>query len=180
LQVAKARKQKLKVFRTPIGFHDAYVAAPSQKAALEAWGAGTNLFTAGTAELVTDRTLIEEPLSKPGEVIKRPRGSAKEHMAALGRSGPKGQRGESRTKPGTKDRAKAKPSRAALERAEAALAGVEKQQAEKRGALDREEEALKKRRQALEEKQHRAMERAVEKRDAAEKRYREAMARWDG
>lgn len=32
------RKQKLKVYRTPIGFHDAYVAAPSQKAALKAWG----------------------------------------------------------------------------------------------------------------------------------------------
>ena len=29
---------KLKVYRTPIGFHDAYVAAPSQKAALDAWG----------------------------------------------------------------------------------------------------------------------------------------------
>jgi hypothetical protein len=28
---------KLKVFRTPIGFHDAYVAAPSKKAALAAW-----------------------------------------------------------------------------------------------------------------------------------------------
>ena len=38
------RKLKLKVFRTPIGFHDAYVAAPSQKAALEAWGADSNIF----------------------------------------------------------------------------------------------------------------------------------------
>ena len=28
--------RKLKVFRTPTGFHDAYVAAPSRKAALEA------------------------------------------------------------------------------------------------------------------------------------------------
>ena len=27
------RATKLKVYRTPIGFHDAYVAAPSQKAA---------------------------------------------------------------------------------------------------------------------------------------------------
>ena len=39
------RKPKLKVYSTPIGFHDALVAAPSQKAALEAWGAGTNLFS---------------------------------------------------------------------------------------------------------------------------------------
>ena len=41
------RKQKLKVYCTPVGFHDAYVAAPSQKAALQAWGAKTNLFAQG-------------------------------------------------------------------------------------------------------------------------------------
>ena len=50
------RKQKLKVFVTSIGFHDAYVAAPSQKAALEAWGADSNIFAQGIAEQVTDRS----------------------------------------------------------------------------------------------------------------------------
>src|SRR5919106_3372766 len=79
----KARKQKLKVFRTPIGFHDAYVAAPSQRAALEAWGAEANIFAQGIAEQVTDPKLMEEPLARPGEVIKRLRGSAEEHVAAL-------------------------------------------------------------------------------------------------
>jgi hypothetical protein len=34
---ALAAKIELKVYRTPIGFHDALVAAASQKAALEAW-----------------------------------------------------------------------------------------------------------------------------------------------
>ncbi len=63
------RKQKLKVFRTPIGFHDAYVAAPSQKAALEAWGADGNLFAQGIAEQVTDPELMEEPLASPGKVL---------------------------------------------------------------------------------------------------------------
>ena len=62
--------RKLKVFRTPIGFHDAYVAAPSRKAALEAWGAGGNLFARGTAEEVTDPKLTAEPLRHPGEVIR--------------------------------------------------------------------------------------------------------------
>ena len=52
------RKSKLKVFRTPIGFHDAYVAAPSQKAALEAWGAEGNLFAQGIAEQVIDPELM--------------------------------------------------------------------------------------------------------------------------
>ena len=76
------RKQKLKVFRTAIGFHDAYVAAPSRKAALEAWGADANIFAQGIAEQVTDPKLMEEPLSRPGEVIRKLRGSAEEHVAA--------------------------------------------------------------------------------------------------
>ena len=83
------RKQKLKVFVTPIGFHDAYVAAPSQKAALEAWGADSNIFAQGIAEQVTDPKLMEEPLASPGKVIKRVRGSADEHFAELDRAAPK-------------------------------------------------------------------------------------------
>lgn len=72
------------MFRTPSGFHDAYVAAPSQKAALEAWGSATNLFAAGAAELVTDSKLTKEPLARPGEVIRKLRGSADEQLRALG------------------------------------------------------------------------------------------------
>ena len=82
--MAKPRKSKLKVFRIPIGFHDAYVAAPSQKAALEAWGSDSNLFAAGAAELVTDAALTRVPLERPGEVIKVLRGSRAEQVAALG------------------------------------------------------------------------------------------------
>ena len=78
-----AKAGKLKVFRTPIGFHDAYVAAPSQKAALEAWGSDHNLFARGEAELVDDPALTAEPLARPGEVIKRLRGTAEEQLAAL-------------------------------------------------------------------------------------------------
>src|SRR5688572_7597704 len=78
-----ARAAKLKVFRTPIGFHDAYVAAPSQKAAIEAWGSDRDLFARGEAELVSDPKLAAEPLANPGKVIKRLRGTAKEQIAAL-------------------------------------------------------------------------------------------------
>lgn len=77
------RKQKLKVFRTPIGFHDAYVAAPSQKAALEAWGSDSDLFARVSAEQVTDPALTKAPLEAPGEVVTVPRGTKKEHLAAL-------------------------------------------------------------------------------------------------
>ena len=86
--MAKAkRKQKLKVFRTPIGFHDAYVAAPSQKAALEAWGADANLFARGEAEEVTEPKLAKAPLEHPGKVVKVLRGTKAEHLAALGKKG---------------------------------------------------------------------------------------------
>jgi hypothetical protein len=44
-----ARSARLKVFRTPIGFHDAYIAAPSQKAALEAWGSDKDIFSSVAA-----------------------------------------------------------------------------------------------------------------------------------
>jgi hypothetical protein len=74
---------KLKVYRTPIGFHDAYIAASSQKAALQAWGSDANLFARGVAEIVTDPKLTDEPLSRPGEIIRRARGTDAEHFAAL-------------------------------------------------------------------------------------------------
>ena len=77
--------RKLKVFRTPAGFHDAYVAAPSRKAALADWGADADLFARGVAEEVTDPALLEEPLARPGEVVRRSRGSAAEQLAAQGR-----------------------------------------------------------------------------------------------
>src|SRR6187455_2928850 len=81
--MAKERKQKLKVFRTPIGFHDAYVAAPSRKAALAAWGSDADLFARGVAEEVTDSKLAKEPLAHPGEVIRLSRGDLPAHLKAL-------------------------------------------------------------------------------------------------
>ncbi|MET4035820.1 hypothetical protein ABIB94_007521 [Bradyrhizobium sp. JR7.2] len=42
--------RKLKTFQTSLGFYDLAVAAPSMKAALEAWGADSNLFHQGVAK----------------------------------------------------------------------------------------------------------------------------------
>ena len=64
--MAKASKAKLKLFKTVIGFHDAYVAAASQKAALEAWGASTDLFSAGLAERVDDPAACEAAFADAG------------------------------------------------------------------------------------------------------------------
>jgi type IV secretory pathway VirB10-like protein len=68
---SKPRNAKLKVFRTAVGFHDSYVAAPSRKAALAAWGTDKDLFARGVAEEVTDPALMAEPLSAPGTVFRQ-------------------------------------------------------------------------------------------------------------
>ena len=172
--------KKLKVFRTPIGFHDAYVAAPSQKAALEAWGADSNLFAQGIAEPVDDPKLMEEPLANPGKVIKRVRGSADEHFAALGKGEKKKEAG-SRIKSGmTKKTTKArpKPSRDKLDAAEEALEKVEKKQRKKLREIDDELRALERRRRELQRKQEAERDALVEKRDRARSAYERAIEEW--
>lgn len=174
--------RKLKVFRTAAGFHDAYVAAPSRKAALAAWGSDADLFARGVAEEVTDPALTEEPLARPGEVVKRSRGSAAEQFAALPPDPPK-----AKAKAGAKLKssagragapAKPKPSRDALEVAEAALAQAEARHraaqdelAERQAALDREKRAL-----AAEWRRER--DGLEEARAEAEEAYAAALADW--
>jgi colicin import membrane protein len=67
--------RKLKTFQTSVGFYDLAVAAPSMKAALEAWGAGSNLFHQGIAKETDDPDVVAATMSKPGVVLKRPAGS---------------------------------------------------------------------------------------------------------
>ena len=178
------RKQKLKVFRTPIGFHDAFVAAPSQKAALEAWGADGNLFAQGIAEQVDDPALMEEPLARPGEVIKRVRGSLDEHVAALGKAAPKPKPKTEPAQPVVKAKAKAKlkpkPSRDALDAAEEALEKAEKKQRKKLRAMDEEIQALERKRRELQRKHETERDKLTEKRDRARSAYEKAMSAWRG
>ena len=46
--------RKLKTYQTSLGFYDQAIAAPSMKAALEAWGASSNLFHQGVAKETDD------------------------------------------------------------------------------------------------------------------------------
>ena len=74
--------KKLKTYETSLGFFDLAIAAPSMKAALEAWGADSNLFHQGAAKQSEDPDAIEATMSAPGVVLKRPVGSSgpfKEH-----------------------------------------------------------------------------------------------------
>ena len=68
----------LKVFQTHIGFYDLVVAAPSMKAAAEAWHASPRLFAQGFAAPTNDHDAIQAALAQPGIVLKRPHGR---HMA---------------------------------------------------------------------------------------------------
>jgi colicin import membrane protein len=67
--------RKLKTFQTSLGFYDLAIAAPSMKAALEAWGAGSNLFHQGFAKETDDTDVIAATMSRPGVVLRRPAGS---------------------------------------------------------------------------------------------------------
>jgi hypothetical protein len=71
--------RQLKVFHAHLGFYDTVVAAPSQKAALEAWGAGASEFAKGFARLATDPTAIRQALAEPGKVLRRPFGTKGEY-----------------------------------------------------------------------------------------------------
>ena len=164
--------RKLKVFRTPIGFHDAYVAAPSQKAALEAWGSDANLFARGVAEQVTDPALTAEPLAHPGQVVRKLRGSAEEQLAALPSDKPSSKPPAQAAKP------KPRPSREALESAEQAIAEAEERHRSAQERLAEREQELARERRALEKRQteeRRKLDAALER---ARKDYAKAMERW--
>ncbi|MGY3454007.1 cell envelope biogenesis protein TolA [Bradyrhizobium sp. USDA 4353] len=68
--------RKLKTYQTSLGFYDLAIAAPSMKAALEAWGAGSNLFHQGAAKETEDPAVVAATMEKPGVVLKRPAGSS--------------------------------------------------------------------------------------------------------
>lgn len=163
--------RKLKVFRMPIGFEDAYVAAPSRKAALEAWGATHDQFARGIAEEVTDPKLAKEALAHPGEVIRKSRGDLASQLKALP---PKPKKGAAKPQdvPTAKPaKPKPPPSRAKLDAAEAAL----------REARARHEAELRKAEaelEALRGGQAKELAKLTAKRDAARDAFRAALEKW--
>ena len=184
----------LKVFRTAIGFHDAYVAAPSKKAALAAWGTDKDLFARGAAEVVEDPALTAEPLAAPGPVIRRTRGSLAEQLKAAG-STPAAKRAakaiaEPDDAPPARKRAKApapvakprvpkpRPSRDKLDAAEMARDAAGAKLEADRAVLRAEEEAMRQRREVFEREQRTALERLDEAAEQARHAYEAAMERW--
>lgn len=181
---------KLKVFVVPTGFHDAYVAAPSRKAALAAWGSTHDLFARGVATEVTDPVLMAEPLAHPGDVIKRSRGTAAEQIAALPpdakRKAPRDAHAEAGAGRATV-RAKAKvglaklrprPSRRALDVAEALLAEAKSKHRAEDAALANRQSALERERRALNEAHGRKQQDLEDALRTERNSYEAALERW--
>ncbi|QUT05164.1 hypothetical protein KFK14_19515 [Sphingobium phenoxybenzoativorans] len=185
---------KLKVFRTPIGFHDAYVAAPSQKAALSAWGADANLFARGIAELVTEERLMRAPLEKPGAIIRVPRTAecavsnpqsdktsrrkrvAKPASPAMcGKVNPLAKAAPKTASP---SKSGPRPSRAKLDKAEKALADADIRFAERERTLKAQEQAAKEERRQLRARHDKDMATLRQKRDRAKADYRDKLEIW--
>jgi len=178
--MAKAkRKQKLKVFRTPIGFHDAFVAAPSQKAALEAWGSDSNLFAQGVAEQVTEPALMQVPLDHPGQVVKVLRGTEQEQLAALSKQELPKRKSAPKAEIIARRKRGRKPDRAGVEKAEAALEKLESRQADQMARIDREIRQIEKRRAELQRRHEDERDQAQEKIDEERSKYERAVRRYE-
>src|SRR3954453_1117709 len=67
--------RKLKTYQTSLGFYYQAIAAPSMKAALDSWGARSNLFHQGAAKETDDPDIVAAKMEKPGVVLRRPVGS---------------------------------------------------------------------------------------------------------
>jgi hypothetical protein len=179
-----AGKGKLKVFRTAIGFEDAYVAAPSRKAALAAWGTSKDLFARGAAEVVEDPALTKAPLANAGQVVRVRRGSLEQHLAAAGPKAARKPAGKSASPPEEAPkpppRRKPRPNRSALDKAEKAVEAAAAQHERERSALAADIARLRAQQERLAARQEAAIALLEARRDAAAERYRAALAAWNG
>jgi hypothetical protein len=188
--------RKLKTYQTSLGFFDQAIAAPSMKAALEAWGADSNLFHQGAAKESDDPDVVAATMAKPGVVLKRPVGSTgpfREHAELPDKLGVGGKPAKAARKPkGVKS--KKLPSRPADKAAErkAALAyererkSREREQAREEAARQKERErrqqAIDKAQAALDLAEAEHSDRAATIRaeaEALERRSQAEDARWE-
>jgi hypothetical protein len=176
-KTASRKTGRLKVFMTQIGFHNWLVAAPSQKAALEAWDVKENLFAIGAAKVVTDEDCIKLALTTPGVPI------AVDSKHAFARATKVLRLDEHRTRkkppavsepePARKKPAprRKKADRTKLDRAEQALNDFKKRAVRERAAIIRAQKALDLKAEALEEELDAEQERLEETLEEAREKY---------
>jgi hypothetical protein len=121
--MAKARKRLLKVYQAQFGFYDTVVAAPSQAAALRAWGVRQNLFAEGQATITNDAQAVEAGLAHPETPLRRAVGSHEPFLLEP-TSFPKVPDAPKKVRPDAKSRpepTKPRPDRSQLDAAENAF-----------------------------------------------------------
>ena len=185
--------RKLRTFQTSLGFYDLAIAAPSMKAALEAWGAGSNLFHQGVAKETDDPDVVAATMSKPGVVLKRPAGSNGRFGEQSGLPSDLGSGENEKRRQGHRSKAAKKPPPEISERdARKAAAEFEKEQkrreaerrreeADRERDRERREKATAKAQAALDKAEREHAKRAADIRaevEAVEKRARTEEDRW--
>jgi hypothetical protein len=174
--------KKLKTYETSLGFFDLAIAAPSMKAALEAWGADSNLFHQGVAKESHDPDVIAATMAKPGVVLKRPVGSDGpfgENAELPKNLGQDGGKKAARKPPAQARKSSAHPDKAAERRREREEAREEAARQKERA---RRQEAVDKAQAALDKAEREHVERAGafrEEAEALEKRSQAEEVRWE-
>lgn len=169
--------RKLRTFQTSLGFYDLAIAAPSMKAALDAWGAGSNLFHQGVAKETDDPDVVAATMSKPGVVLKRPAGSNgrfAQHSDLPSDLG-SGESGPRREKRRAKSAKRAAPKISERD-AQKAAADFEKEQKRREAERRREETVREKGR----ERREKATAKAQAALDKAEREHAQRAAAFQG
>lgn len=183
----------LKTYITNLGFFELAIAAPSMKAALEAWGMRHNAFHQGFAKQSDDPKIIAATTAQPGVVLKRAVGSKGKFCkdARLPASLPDIRPPRIETpKPRPRPAAKAKPARkttrAEIISFEKERARREKQKASAQAKADKAQAAKQQARDVAEAALQRAGDRyeaaqalIAREQDKLDRRSGKEKARWD-
>ena len=159
--MAKSGGRQLKVFQAQLGFFETVVAAPSQAAALRAWGVHQNLFADGQARVTDDPQAIQAALAHPQVPLKRAVGS-KDPFALEPVSLPRMPDPPKQAKAAAPPRPPA--DRSALDTAEEALRGLDDDRRAEEATFRQRQDALdadRKTAQAAYVKRHDAVSRAL-------------------
>jgi hypothetical protein len=176
--------RKFKTFVTNIGFFELALAAPSMKAALEAWGMGHNAFQHGFAKQTEDPKIVAATMAQPGVVLRRAVGTKGEFkvQAELPKdlwklTPPKAASPEPKAKAAAKPHAKSKPAKDENKKAEqAAILSFEKAKQQRDAARERTEAQAKARREKDQARIERALAKADEAMERAEAKHGEIVA----
>ncbi|KJC41508.1 TolA protein [Bradyrhizobium sp. LTSP885] len=187
--------RKLKTYQTSLGFFDLAIAAPSMKAALEAWGADSNLFHQGAAKESFDPGAIAATMAKPGVVLRRPVGTDRafsEHAELptdLGGGGPTKAARKSKG-PKAKQRSSRPVDKAAERKAALAFEKEQKRRERERASEETARQKDRERRQQAVDKAQTALDKAEQEHakraaaiqaevEALEMRSQAEKARWN-